>query len=479
MKKINPKINDNLTAIGYKMINGQYLLVNWWGYYVYLTPEEFSFVQSNQEVDDDKLHAYLSSNFFLRRCINTSFLTDRFRIKKRYLLEGPTRHDIKINRRRNDGYVLDWSSSDDSSDASEAVMSKTTADKVLDSVFGTTAKRININLKGGEPLINFDSVDYIIKRIKAKKKTVNKQVTVTIQTNGVLLDRKTLDYFLSAKITIKLPLAGPSEIHDPLFPSVKNHYAHITGLLKHIKEKYPKLAYDNKRAVVNFQPVVTKDSLKHGRRIVDEYAKLGIKEITLSPLDPYGLNPQIWRCYGYSLDKFFEFYKSALDRIIELNLGKKIIKDNFSSIFLTKILTDRDPDHPEWRSPCGAGIGRLSYDTDGSVFTCDEGMALSKKGDNVFRLGNANKNDYEDLVTHPTTRAVCTASCVEALPGCDNCIYHPYCGVCPVYSYHTSGNIVSNFSENARCKLTTGILDNLFVKLQDKKTKRLFTEWVC
>ena len=57
-------------------------------------------------------------------------------------------------------------------------------------------------------------------------------------------------------------------------------------------------------------------------------------------------------------------------------------------------------------SPCGAGVGQMSYYYDGNVYTCDEGRMLSEMGDNSFLLGNVHTNTFQECVSSP----VCAAS---------------------------------------------------------------------
>jgi hypothetical protein len=58
--------------------------------------------------------------------------------------------------------------------------------------------------------------------------------------------------------------------------------------------------------------------------------------------------------------------------IVEINKKGTLFKESISSIYLSKILTDRDPNYRDERSPCGAGIGQVAYNFDGKIYSCDE-----------------------------------------------------------------------------------------------------------
>jgi radical SAM protein with 4Fe4S-binding SPASM domain len=131
------------------------------------------------------------------------------------------------------------------------------------------------------------------------------------------------------------------------------------------------------------------------------------------------------------------------------------------------------------RSPCGAGIGQLAYNYDGRVYTCDEARMIGAMGDDIFCIGNVGRDHYADLIGHGGVRTLAVASCLDGLPECTDCAYAPYCGVCPVYSYATAGDIFPHAPSCARCKIQKGILDMLFARLArgGEEMTQLFLRW--
>ena len=140
-------------------------------------------------------------------------------------------------------------------------------------------------------------------------------------------------------------------------------------------------------------------------------------------------------------DDYLEFYTTAVDYMLDLNRQGIQVLERYAGIFLTKILTDTDPNFLDIRSPCGAGIGQLAYNYDGTIFTCDEGRMLAASGDAAFQIGTLPSARYRDLMKHETVRALALASNLDTQPDCVNCVYRPYCGICPVYNYATQGSI--------------------------------------
>lgn len=115
----------------------------------------------------------------------------------------------------------------------------------------------------------------------------------------------------------------------------------------------------------------------------------------------------------------------------------------------------------------------MSYYYDGNVYTCDEGRMMGESGDNTFLLGNVHTDSYDDMVGRKTCKATCAASVVESLPSCCDCAYHPYCGVCPVVAYSSSGDIFPTEPFDFRCKVYRGIQDILFRLLQEDDNQQI------
>ena len=117
------------------------------------------------------------------------------------------------------------------------------------------------------------------------------------------------------------------------------------------------------------------------------------------------------------------------------------VSEATASIYLKRILNNEAVGHTEFRSPCGAACGQIAINFDGNIYTCDEGRMLANMGDDIFCLGSVD-NTYRELMKSPVAHAVCTASCAEALPICCDCVYLPYCSVCPVVNYGLEGDLI-------------------------------------
>jgi radical SAM protein with 4Fe4S-binding SPASM domain len=250
--------------------------------------------------------------------------------------------------------------------------------------------------------------------------------------------------------------------------------------MRRINQAYVDAGLDPKLYHVEALATITRDHLSRPKDLIDEYVAQGCRAVFLRPLNPFGFASSTGEVVGYSGRDFLEFYFKALDYVLELNKQGVEILERLAAIFLTKILTPDDPNYLDIRSPCGAGIGQIAYNYDGSIFTCDEGRMVYQMGDEVFRIGSIDNMSLRDVVTHETVKTLAVASCLDSIPHCSTCAYKPYCGTCPVYNYTEQGNIFPTNSTNQRCAIYMGIQDRLFADLMgdNEAIRETYRRWV-
>ncbi len=102
---------------------------------------------------------------------------------------------------------------------SNRIMSEETADKSIKYICELLSKnnmnKLDIQFHGGEPLLNYNLIKYIVKKVNklaAERKLV---VKYGITTNGVLLDDERINYLLTnIKDNISISIDGAKESHD-------------------------------------------------------------------------------------------------------------------------------------------------------------------------------------------------------------------------------------------------------------------------
>jgi len=471
----SPKIHKNKTGFFlFKKFNGEYLITNDTGEYCFLKPSYFdAFLSGTHTIIADDTYEALRKKGFIRDGLNFSESIQRFSSRNVFVTKATSLHIVVVTLRC-DHRCSYCQAGSLGLEAKNLDMDIRTARTVVDRIFESPNKSITIEFQGGEPLANFPVVQCIIEYAKKKNKTAKKDLKFSLVSNLSFMTQERLQFFVKHDVNVSTSLDGPARLHNALRKNKKNNsYQQTTRWIKKLQQAAKKNKKYNHS--VGALTTITRQSLPYWKQIIDEYAALGIRGIFLRPVQPFGMSHDEWKRSGVSAEEFVKFYKKALRYILTLNKKGKLLWEFTAKIFLTKILTNNDVNFLDIRSPCGAGIGQLAYNFNGDVYTCDEGRMLSRRLDESFKIGNVSDHSYETMLGTSTVKSVCIASCLDNLVSCSNCVYKPYCGVCPLYNYYTEGDIFKNSSFT--CKKHMGILDFLFEQLRDEENKALFYTW--
>ncbi len=268
-------------------------------------------------------------------------------------------------------------------------MTEEIADKAIDFALRSPAKAIKIEFQGGEPLLNFPIIQYIVKEVNLRKK--DKNVSFVIATNLALIDENILKFCKENFIQISTSLDGPEDLHNNNRPRPgKNSYRKAISGIKMVKEY---LGVDSISALMT----TTRATLNRVKEIIDEYISQDMQGIFLRPLSPYGFALKTKSFKAYGVEEWNKFYEEGLDYIIELNKKGIAFKEYYAATILAKMFTSQDPGYVDLMSPAGIGIGAIIYNYDGVVYPSDESRMLAEMGDKSFMLGNVLSNSYEDI----------------------------------------------------------------------------------
>jgi uncharacterized protein len=455
------------------------VLTNYEGRWIVLDDAQFEAYATGTVDPSSDLHARLSERNFLRASYDTEKAREMIAARRRFLRWGPNLHIFVLTLRCNETCVYCHASRADM-DAVHTDMTIETADKALALVFASTSPSVTIEFQGGEPLVNFEVLQHVVRRARELNEKAGKQLEFTMVSNLALLDETKLAFLLDHRVQICTSVDGPKELHDKQrkLPTLSAFDA-SERWIKRINEAYAERGLDPTLYRVEALLTTTKASLTRYREIVDTYADLGCRALFLRPIDPFGFAGKTAGTVEYPRRDYLDFYRNATDYIFEKNRQGVQMVERYAAIFLTKILRGEDPNFLDIRSPAGAGVGQLAYSYDGSIFTCDEGRMLSAQGDDTFRIGHVDESGYRDLVGHDTVRAMVIASNLDAQPDCVSCTYNPYCGMQTTHNHKTQGSIFGRMRESTICAVHKGIQDYLFEKLAEGEPHVLeaFERW--
>jgi len=470
--------SKDLVPIRFRQVGEKILLTNPWGDWIALTPQEFDELRNGGTLGHE-LEARLHARNFLRPNARQDALMARLQNKNRALDAGPNLHILIVTLRCNETCVYCHASRAEM-DRVDTDMSTATAERSVDMALSSTSPSITIEFQGGEPLANFAVMRHAIEYALARNRSYGKTLDFTLISNLALMDDEKLEYLVDRKVQICTSVDGPAALHDKQRKLVGGS-AHTEAVkwIRRINERYEAMGLDPTLYRVEALLTTTRESLRYPKEIVDAYVGLGCRALFLRPVDPFGFAAKTGGRVGMEKDDYLEFYTTAVDYMLDLNRQGIQVLERYAGIFLTKILTDTDPNFLDIRSPCGAGIGQLAYNYDGTIFTCDEGRMLAASGDAAFQIGTLPSARYRDLMKHETVRALALASNLDTQPDCVNCVYRPYCGICPVYNYATQGSIHGRMRDSGWCRVHKGIQDYLFKKLiaDDPGTVEILRRW--
>jgi len=226
-------------------------------------------------------------------------------------------------------------------------------------------------------------------------------------------------------------LDGPADIHDKNRVDVGGRGSHAEVVEK--IERYSK-QFGRK---VNMLPTITKHSLAHPEKIIDEYLRLGQGEIALRPVNRIGYAHGNWEDIGYSAEEFNAFYTKAMAYIMKLNTSGTYVSERIARVILTKVLLKKDPVYVDMMNPCGAGRTVLSYAPDGGCYPTDEARML---GDNIFRLGNIMNENCDKMLNNENLLYLLNVGCSDLWNY--RSVYSPWLGVDPVVNYAMEKNVI-------------------------------------
>lgn len=448
-----------------------FLVTNDFGHHLFLKATEFKALVEGKYEPATPLYDKLRSNLFVLEPMDLyshETISD-LRSMKNYIFASTALHIFVLTTHCNLRCV--YCQAQDQKNSSKGMMNGETAIRAVNVALQSPAKQLTFEFQGGEPLLNFPIIRKIIEYTEEHK--ADKEINYTLVSNLSLLTSDILDYLCSHDVVICTSVDGPEFLHN------KNR---ITTAHEGSYQMMRRGAVLLEERSIKFSAIqtTTRESLKYPREIVREFRDLGVPGIFLRPLTPLGFAKSEWACIGYTPNEWLTFYKEAFIEILKINKTGTWFPEQHAVYFLKKIFHGYALNYMELRSPCGAGIGQLAYYYDGNVYACDEARMVSETGDQAFKLGSVFENTYQEIVQSSPCRTTCAASVIESLPGCCDCVYQPYCGVCPVINYAMDGDVFPRKAKGYRCQMYGGILDFLFSLLHenDEETISILKSWI-
>lgn len=460
-----------LNYFNFRKIENDYLITNDLGNYMFTDGSDFQkLVLDKITADNDRYGEFTEKGFVYTgsRDVFADKFVHKMADSKNYLFESTSLHIFVVTNSCNMSCV--YCQAQSNMQKHRGLMTEETAQKAVDIALSSNSNYLTFEFQGGEPLINYDVIKFII--LYSEENSRGKTIQYNVVSNLTMLTDEMLDFFAEHNVSISTSLDGNENAHNKNRPYIGGN-----GTFEDVKDKLKTVKKANLCA--GAIQTTTRYSLPEYKSIIDAYISFEMSSIFLRPLTPLGFAHDRWSEIGYSDDEFLQFYENSLNYLIQKNIDGIHCSEGHASIFLSKILKQYPMNYMELRSPCGAGIGQLAYYYDGKIFTCDEGRMFYEMGFNAFQLGSVD-DDYNTLILNPVCKAAAAASTLETIPECCDCAYQPYCGVCPILNYAFENNIFPTRPRNYKCGIYGGMLDIIFkiLKKNDPAVIAVLNSWV-
>ena len=346
---------DKLGYFRWGEIGGKFVLTNDAGEWHALEHDDFEqFLKGDISAEHADYKALVAKGF-LRDGLDTSRMADAVRRKKFFLNQGPHLHIFITSLRCNQSCKYCHASRADM-DKVETDMSLDTAKKAVDLAMQSTSPYICFEFTGGEPTVNMPVIKFVLEYSKEKNKYENKTLEYSIVTNMTYMTEENAEYLLANDIYVCTSLDGPEELQLEPWLGEKggNAYDNVVKWMKYFNRRYVEMGRDPELWHVDALMTTTRKTFDQWKELVDLYVELGIRNIHIRPLNPFGFASKTWRVIGYSIQEYMELYERILDYILELNSQGVQIMEGTAATILKKILTPDDPNFVDIRSPIGS-----------------------------------------------------------------------------------------------------------------------------
>lgn len=240
-----------------------------------------------------------------------------------------------------------------------ALMSKEVAQKAIEFAIKGSKKRHNLELDlfGGEPLMNMPVVKFIVDYVRKREKETGKNIKLTLTTNGTLLTDEIVTYLNDNRVMLVLSLDGSKKTHDHMrpYPGHLGSFDKAVEGFKKVIESRRGRNYYLRGTYTHYNPHFADDVL----------AMLEVgSEISMEPVvgtnEPYVLTEDDWQI----LDKEYE----KLARIY-LDKRRKGIPFDF---FHFNVALDNGPCVAKRLAGCGAGHEYYAITPEGDIYPCHQ-----------------------------------------------------------------------------------------------------------
>jgi len=253
----------------------------------------------------------------------------------------------------------------------QQAMSREVAQRAVEFLFEHSGplEELVIVFFGGEPLLNFDVIRFVVELVTEKAKGTGKRVSFALTTNGTVLTDEIVRFLDEKNIGVTVSMDGYQAVHDRYrrFPDDRPSYEIILTKVKGLLER------PHSRPVV--ARVTVAEQAGRVREILRHLLGLGFVEAGFAPVTTGHPDFQL---DDAAMDLLLEEFKGLATEFVDAAregrfLGFSNLIDLLVSLHQGEVMN----------YPCGAGLGLFSVDPEGRLYLCQRFT-----GQEDFRMGD-------------------------------------------------------------------------------------------
>lgn len=278
-----------------------------------------------------------------------------------------------------------------------------TAKKIIDFAFEMTpsGEKISIGLFGGEPLLRFDLIQKITNYIRENEPTDKNSISISVTTNGILLNQLILDFFREEGIRLCLSIDGPSHVHD-----MNRRYKNGRGSFEDVSRILRPVLDQIRNVQVN--AVYGPDTIEYLPETTSFFTRMGFPIIHLNPNISADWDRTTTSNIGEKYMQVAEHYIKCYERNREIAVN---LIDNKIILLLKDGYEDSDK--------CGMGESEWGFAPSGNIYPCER--FIGEDNDPSFCIGNI----------HTGIDKITLCNVIEnrgnSNEECENCSFQKYC----------------------------------------------------
>ena len=302
----------------------------------------------------------------------------------------------------------------------------------------------------GEPLLNLDTVIYIVDYIKSIKD--EKQLSFFLITNGTLLKPEIYETLFKKGVNLGISVDGTKANHN-----MNRVFSDGSGSYDQVYNNLSKL--ELKQANKNVWALSVATGENNIQEILSENKKNGFKRFQIKIARISGeSNLDRKRIYESLASQYHDFFDVLRQQLLsnDLELFCSIINETDT---VGKILRSFLTSCKNFRR-CKAGFGRFSISTDGNIYPCSSFYSINK-----YKLGNVFDERLDEKI-----KTAFSMKSVDNDSKCRDCWCRYMCGgICKYASCTQFGDLITKNEYD--CKLTEKICEEMILLIYDIQTK--------